>query len=91
MRQTLAHPELVRLGYHGSYARGDWGVGSDLDLVAIVSNASTPFHQRGLEWDLVDLPVPSEILVYTEAEWRRLQAEGRRFARTLVQEMVWLV
>jgi hypothetical protein len=24
-----AHPELVRLGYFGSYARGDWGVGSE--------------------------------------------------------------
>jgi len=23
-----------RIGYFGSYARGDWGVGSDLDLIA---------------------------------------------------------
>lgn len=25
-------PEVLRVGYFGSYARGDWGVGSDLDL-----------------------------------------------------------
>ena len=28
------HPDLVRLGVFGSYARDDAGVGSDLDLVA---------------------------------------------------------
>lgn len=27
------HPEMVRIGYFGSYARGNWGVGSDLDFV----------------------------------------------------------
>ena len=91
VRQTLAHPELVRLGYHGSYARGDWGVGSDLDLVAVMSHTNRPFNERGLEWDLSALPVPAEILIYTENEWRRLQVEGRRSARTLAKEMVWLV
>jgi predicted nucleotidyltransferase len=34
--QARLHPELLRLGYFGSYARGDWGVGSDLDLFALV-------------------------------------------------------
>ena len=90
-RQPAAHPGLVRLGYHGSYARHDWGVGSDLDLVAIVSHTNTPFHRRGLEWDLAELPVPAEILVYTEDEWHRLQVEGTRVARTLGRETVWLV
>ncbi len=31
--QVQQRPEIVRLGYFGSYARGDWGVGSDLDLI----------------------------------------------------------
>ena len=90
-RQHSAHPELVRLGYHGSYARNEWGVGSDLDLVAVVTHTDTPFYRRGIEWDLAELPVPTEILVYTEDEWRRLQVEGARLARTLAGEMVWLV
>ena len=30
-------------------------------------------------------------MVYTEDEWRRLQVEGARLARTLAGEMVWLV
>jgi hypothetical protein len=82
--------ELVRLGYFGSYARGDWGVGSDLDLVAVVRASDRPFRERPLAWDLTSLPVPAEILVYTEAEWRRFQVEGSRFARTLATETVWV-
>lgn len=42
------HPELVRLGYFGSYATGDWGVGSDLDLVAVVRTSPQPFERRAL-------------------------------------------
>lgn len=25
--------DVLQIGYFGSYARGDWGVGSDLDLI----------------------------------------------------------
>jgi uncharacterized protein len=64
--QKRLHPELVRLGYFGSYARGDWGVGSD--LVAIVTGSSAPFGRRSLDWNLEQLPVPAEILVYTRDE-----------------------
>ena len=84
------HPELIRLGYLGSYARGDWGVGSDLDLVAVVQHSSEPFERRSLAWDVDTLPVPAELLVYTQEEWERLQAEGGRFARTLACETIWL-
>jgi uncharacterized protein len=83
-------PLLQRLGYFGSYARGDWGVGSDLDLVAVATSCGEPFERRALDWDLNDLPVPAEILVYTEEEWERLISEGGRFARLLSQEAVWI-
>ena len=36
IEQALRRPELKRIGYFGSYARGDWGVGSDLDLIAVL-------------------------------------------------------
>ena len=83
-------PALRRLGYFGSYARGDWGVGSDLDLVAVVAQAADPFERRALTLDLTTLPVPSEILVYTESEWRTLIGRGGRFPRTLQREVVWI-
>lgn len=90
-RIAKAKPELVRLGYFGSYARGDWGVGSDLDLVAIVASVDRPFERRALDWDLNALPVPAEILVYTEAEWLAVLTQASRFARILASEVVWLV
>lgn len=64
-------PELLRVGYFGSYARGDWGVGSDLDVVLVVSEAGDPFIRRAASWDLTALPVPCDLLVYTQAEWDR--------------------
>ncbi len=84
------HLELRRLGYFGSYARGDWGVGSDLDLVAIVAAADEPFQRRAITWEVESLPVPAQLLVYTQAEWQQLQDEGGRFARTLRRETVWV-
>jgi hypothetical protein len=84
------HPDLVRLGYFGSYARGDWGVGSDLDLIALIRESDEPFERRALSWDLNPLPVPAELLVYTEAEWRRLLDTRSRFAETVMQQAVWV-
>ncbi len=90
-RQARLHPELVGLGYFGSYARGDWGVGSDLDLVAIVSTASTPFGEQALEWRMEDLPVPAENLIYTQDEWHRLLGADNPFLRRLATETIWLL
>jgi hypothetical protein len=70
--------------------RGDYGVGSDLDLVAVVAQSARAFVERGCEWDLTSLPVPAEILVYTESEWTVLMATGGRMARALARETVWL-
>lgn len=81
---------VIKLGYFGSYARGDWGVGSDLDLVAIVESSAEPFERRSLQWDLNALPVPADLLVYTLDEWNSLHEQGGRFARTLEQEVVWI-
>jgi predicted nucleotidyltransferase len=84
------HPQVLRLGYFGSYSRGDWGVGSDLDLIAVVYKSSEPFERRSLSWSLTSLPVPSDLLVYTEDKWKSLHESGGRFARTLSRETVWI-
>lgn len=83
-------PDVIRIGYFGSYARGDWGVGSDLDLVVIVNHADEPFERRSLKWDLDELLVPADLLVYTLTEWESIQKQGGRFARTLLQDTVWV-
>jgi predicted nucleotidyltransferase len=91
MRAVAERPEVSRIGYFGSYARGDWGVGSDVDLIVIVSRAEGPSERRSLSWDTTTLPVPADLLIYTEAEWDSLLASKGRFARTLATETVWAV
>lgn len=91
--QALAqqHPEILRVGYFGSYARGDWGVGSDLDLILVVStpSAKTSFSQDPT-WSASELPVPADVFLYTEEEWQALRKSARRFARVLQDEVVWV-
>jgi predicted nucleotidyltransferase len=89
IEQAQLRPELIRLGYFGSYARGNWGVGSDLDLIAVVDNAAEPFERRLLNWELNSLPVPAEILVYTLHEWEKMQKRNDKFIRMLNTEVVW--
>lgn len=85
---ALKRPEVLRIGYFGSYARGDWGVGSDLDLVIVVERAELPFVRRAVQWDTSELPVPADVLVYERGEWEKVK-EGR-FARTLQEEVIWV-
>ncbi len=84
-----SRPELERCGYFGSYARGNWGVGSDLDLIVVVDDAHEPFERRSLDWELLDLPVPADILVYTAEEWEELQKRNDKFSRMLAREVIW--
>jgi predicted nucleotidyltransferase len=80
---------LRAAGYFGSCATGRWGVGSDLDVVLVVDESDEPFQSRAAGWDLTALPVPVDVLVYTQAEWKALLARDDRFARMLVRDAVW--
>ncbi|CAN5525535.1 nucleotidyltransferase domain-containing protein [soil metagenome] len=85
-----SHAEVLAVGYFGSYARGDHGVGSDLDLVVLLSRSEFSPERRSLGWPLESLPVPAEVLVYTAEEWRGLAGGGGRFYRMLRDETVWV-
>ncbi len=85
-----ARQHVLAVGYFGSYVRGDWGVGSDVDLVMLVNQSDLPFEVRAAAFDTTVLPVPAELVVYTVEEWDRLQVVPG-FARTLAKEAVWLV
>ncbi|MGC9398863.1 MAG: nucleotidyltransferase domain-containing protein [Anaerolineae bacterium] len=84
---VLHHPEVLRVGYCGSYARGDWGVGSDLDLIILLTDTEQPVIRRARMWDTLSLPVPTDVLVYTAAEWRAL---CQRHARIVQQPICWV-
>ena len=81
--------DVVRIGYFGSYARGDWGVGSDLDLIVVVESSDQPFQRRAATWDMIELPVPTDLLVYTQREWQSLNQQGR-FYQTAMRETIWV-
>ncbi len=81
---------ICMIGYFGSYARGDWGVGSDLDVIVVVESSKLPFERRGIEWDTTSLPVPVDLLVYTRQEWRSLAQQGR-FAGSSHKEVTWIL
>ncbi len=76
-RLAKSHPHILRIGYFGSYARGDWGVGSDLDVVVVISTTNQSFEQRAIHWDTSALPVPVDLLVYTLAEWQNGVHQGQ--------------
>lgn len=84
------HREVERVGYFGSYARGNWGVGSDLDLLVVVTDTDRPFEKRGLEYDTTVLPVPADLLVYKKAEWESMQGKGGGFPESVSKETVWV-
>ncbi|MBI4305798.1 MAG: nucleotidyltransferase domain-containing protein [Chloroflexi bacterium] len=81
-----AFPIVVAIGYFGSYARGDWGPGSDVDIVIIGTESPVEDRYR-LNFHSEKLPVPADVLFYTLDEWNRL---GGRMGRMLREETVWV-
>ena len=89
--EDLVEKAILRVSYFGSYARGNWGVGSDLDIVVIMAECELPPEQRGLAFDTITgLPVPVDLLVYTAEEWEQLRADGAAFVRGIEAEAVWV-
>jgi predicted nucleotidyltransferase len=90
--RALAEREhsLRAVGYFGSYARGDWGPGSDVDVVAVLTEDDTPPLERARRFDTASLPVPADLLIYTAAELDEVRTSGTRFADVLRDEVRWV-
>lgn len=83
-------PGVLRVGYLGSYARGDWGVGSDVDIVIVVNVSDAVFGQRAKDFNATSLPVPADLMIYTVREWNALIRSKTRFAHAMLNETVWV-
>jgi len=83
------HPEIVKIGLFGSYARGDYGVGSDLDLLIVVKEEKEPFFKRALKYDTSRLPLSADVWVYLEVELETLK-ETRFYREVLEKEIIWI-
>lgn len=82
-------PSVSRIGYFGSYARGDWGVGSDLDVVVVVEDGADATRRGASAWDMTVLPVPTDLLVFTVSQWQALVPQSR-MGRMLRDETIWV-
>ncbi len=68
------HPDLVRVGYAGAAAQA--GEVGDVNVLLIVAQSDLPFAQRAAAWDVHQLPVRADLMVYTADEWAQRSADG---------------
>jgi len=71
---TKENPLILKIGYFGSCKEGNFGVGSDLDLVIIIKKTDTPFIYRAKNFDTSSFCVDVDLLVYTPEEWQKLKS-----------------
>lgn len=84
-----ADPRVVGVRLFGSYALGNWGVGSDADVLVELSECADGVLDRIVRPDPPAL-VPVDVVIRTTAELDEMRRQGYRFARMLDDEGVWL-
>jgi predicted nucleotidyltransferase len=83
-------PTVERVLCIGSYARGDWGVGSDIDVIVLVSDTDLSWPERYAKYYPDGLPVQADVWVYTRAEWQSLATRSPHLWKRLQREMLEL-
>ncbi len=89
-RIARAHPEALKIILFGSFARGDYGARSDLDLLIVLEHSSRPLHERFTEFQPYVPAYPTDMLVLTEAELRSRLADGDLFLQRALSEGIVL-
>jgi hypothetical protein len=88
-RQTAnQYPEVSEILLFGSFARGDYGLRSDLDL-PIILQASNEAAPERINRFLTYAPLyPTDMLVYTDKELRARISGGDAFLARAVEESI---
>ena len=81
---------VLAIAAFGSFCDESWGVGSDLDLLIVISQSDLPFSERPSLWDTLSLPVPVDLMVYTEREWIEMSLKHSRFSNEVLTKAVWI-
>ncbi len=89
-RIGAVHPQVLRVLLFGSFARGDYGTRSDLDLLIILKESEKPAHDRIADFLQHTSIYPTDVFPFTEAEIRSRLEEGDPFLRRAVSESVLL-
>jgi predicted nucleotidyltransferase len=97
IRESLRplHPEKVIV--FGSYAHGEVGRDSDIDLIVVLDSEAEPktYRDRMMNrllvrraLDALNRDYALDVLVYTAPEWRRFQDLGSAFSKEVASEGV---
>ncbi len=70
----------------GSWARGDFHVGSDIDLIIIKETSERFIDRIGKVLELVNSPFAIEPMVYTPQEYQRMLKENNYFLKNALLE-----
>lgn len=89
-RIAREHPEVVRIILFGSFARGDYGVRSDLDLLVVLAHSNRPAQERLTDFLSHAQTYPTDMLLLTQAELELRLAEGDPFLKRAVSEGILL-
>jgi predicted nucleotidyltransferase len=83
LRQAVAeakarYPEIVKVFLFGSLVRGNWTADSDADLI-IVARRDFDGFAESCRYQIRTDSIPTDSLVYSEAEFERLARDGTSF------------
>lgn len=73
-----SHPEIAKVFLFGSLTRGNWTADSDADLIVVVRREFPDLLDRG-RYHITSRLVPTDTLVYSEAEFAKLANDPSSF------------
>jgi uncharacterized protein len=83
---TQQHPELEQVILFGSYARGDYFPGSDVDVLLILEKSYQSFLNRIPKFLPIQFPVAIDIFPYTRDEVQRMMQDPHSLVRRACYE-----
>jgi len=89
---VIIRPEIKRIGYFWSYARGDYTPASDLDIILIISKSNKIFPKRIDDYIVDNISVGCEVFPFTEAEIEKRKGKYKNgWIDTIIKEAVWIL
>jgi predicted nucleotidyltransferase len=82
---------IIKIGYFGSYARGDYTPASDLDILILIDKSDKVFFKRADDYTADNISVGCEIFVFTKQEVKqRTKKYKKGWVDTILEEAVWI-
>lgn len=81
---------LARVGFVAAFNPDGSPQEGHLDVVLLVDQTETPLAERSAEWDLGAVPVPTQALVFTVAEWEEVMESDTWLSRKLSKGTQWV-